>query len=64
MFQQKMFEGLEQFLRSTIDGIERKFTGATVSQGDVKENQELKFEDRVVLNQDEILTEDVDYDDL
>lgn len=62
--QQKMFEGLEQFLRSTIDGIERKFTGATVSQGDVKENQELKFEDRVVLNQDEILTEDVDYDDL
>ena len=42
----EMFEGLEHFIRSTIDNIERKLTGSIVGQGIVKENQEFKFEDR------------------
>ncbi len=35
----EMFEGLEQFIRSTIDNIERKLAGSAEDQGDVIENQ-------------------------
>lgn len=41
----EMFEGLERFIRSTIDNIERKLTGATEGQGDVIENQKFALED-------------------
>lgn len=60
----EMFAGLERFIQGTIENIERKLTCSTEGQSDIKENQDLKFRDKVVLNKVEILTEDVDYDDL
>lgn len=60
----EMFEGLEKFLRGTIDNIERKLTSSIESQGDVKENQKVVFGNQDVLSNIDDTTENVDYDDI
>lgn len=58
----EMYEGLERFIRGTINIIERKLTESTMGQGDVKENQEFDFDEYEVLNSIENSLEELDFD--
>jgi hypothetical protein len=56
----EMFEGLERFIRSTIDNIERKLTGSTEGQGDVIENE---FREQDLIASPEDCYEDVGFEE-
>ena len=58
-----MFEGLERFIRSTIDNVERKLTGSTEGQGDVIENQKVEFRDQDLMASPEDCYENVGFEE-